>query len=142
MQTPSKDKHLSMPDFRAVPSPLAQVSTPGTTPWLHSEYVLHAKLDLPSRYRYFGDRACDTWTVVDEVVRLGKIRVVEEVEELRAEFDTLRLGDVELFARGSIKNVLARPDQIVAMRIAEGEPGGSRKRIDIEPQVRASLIGR
>jgi hypothetical protein len=59
-----------------------------------------------------------------------------------AKFDTLRLGDVELFARGSIKNVLARPDQIVAMRIAEGEPGGSRKRIDIEPQVRASLIGR
>ena len=29
MQTPSKDKHLSMSDFRAVPSRLAQVSTPG-----------------------------------------------------------------------------------------------------------------
>ena len=99
-------------------------------------------MNLAHRYGYRGDRARYTRAVVDEVVRLRKIRMIKKVKEFRAEFKSLRFRHSKLFSQRSVKYVLTGPDQVVTPRIAKRDPGRRRERIYIEPQVRISFIGR
>jgi len=99
-------------------------------------------LNLAHRYGYRGDRARYTWAVIDEVIRLRKIRMIKKVEEFRAKFKSLRFPHSKLLSQRSIKDVLTGSDQVVAPRIAKRDAGRRRERIYIEQQIRTYFIGR
>src|SRR5215470_1694795 len=125
------------------PNPCFRISLgEPTLPRQRSESVLQSELDLAHRYSYFGDSASCIRTIVDEVVRLRKIRVIKEVEEFYAEFKLLPFRYSKFFSQRSVKDVLTGTDQVVAPRIAKRESSRRRKGVDIEPKARTSLIGR
>ena len=106
------------------------------------EPVLQSELNLTHRDRHRSDGSRYTRSVVDEVVRLREVRVIQSIEELRAELDSLLFGDCELLAQREIEHVLSWSYQRIPACIPEGEPRRWHEGIDIEPMIRGTLIAR
>src|SRR5689334_2335578 len=63
-----------------------------------------------------------------QIARVGEVRAVEDVVELRAEFDVLLLSDPELLAEGDVELLQAGARQTVAHRVAEAARRRQRER--------------
>ena len=72
------------------------------------ETVLQSKLNLTHRYCNRSYDAGNTRAIVNEVVRLRKIRMIESVKEFRTEFQALRFSEAKLLPEGAIEYILSR----------------------------------
>jgi hypothetical protein len=63
-----------------------------------SEAVFKSELDLSHWKRKCGYDSRSAWTVIDERIRLGKVRVIKHVEEFGSKLQMLAFGDGEIFA--------------------------------------------
>jgi hypothetical protein len=71
---------------------LARTSAPVCGVHSRLEGVLQTKLDLAHRDCDRRDHTRGAWSVIDEVVRLRKVRMVQSVEKFRAELKSLSLS--------------------------------------------------
>jgi len=87
------------------------------------------------------DDACGAGAISDVVVGLGEYRVIERVEELRAEFQIGALREKEQFPNGNVAGDSTGTIENVLSGIAERVAVGDGEGVDIEPEVRGSFAG-
>ena len=103
------------------------------------EAVLQSKLNLPLGKRQIGNRSCGTRPVVNERIRLSKVRMIQHVEEFRPELELLFVHYREFLADRGIQNALTGADQDVASGVSICKVSRNREGVDVEPLVRRTL---
>jgi hypothetical protein len=91
----ASDRACSIKTIGGRPSVMPTVSQSHSS---FSEAVFKSELDLSHWKRKRGYDARSAWTVIDERIRLGKVRVIKHVEEFGSKLQMLAFGDGEIFA--------------------------------------------
>ena len=108
-------------------------------PRVESEHQLQRELNLPrsgGRRGNLSRGGADAAARENNSIGVRKVSLIENIEELGAELQSVSLGDLELLEEGGIHVDQARAAECSAPGVAESSGEGHEESVGIEPLIR------